>query len=176
MKAESINIRAKIREVRDFPRKGTNFKDITPALEDREIFSYIIDSLAREFSGKKIDKIVGIDARGFLLASALAYRLKTGLAIARKKGKLPAKTIVCEYELEYGKDTLEIRQGAVRPREKVLIVDDVLATGGTAAAAAARLVEKSKGKIVGLAFLINLSFLKGAEKLKKYSVVSLIAY
>lgn len=175
MKAKSINIRAKIREVRDFPQKGTNFKDIAPALEDRKTFSYIIDSLAREFSGKKIDKIVGIDARGFLLASALAYRLKTGLAIARKKGKLPAKTIVCEYELEYGKDTLEIRQGAVKPREKVLIVDDVLATGGTAAAAV-RLVEKSKGKIVGLAFLIDLSFLKGAEKLKKYSVVSLIAY
>lgn len=169
------NLKAKIREIQDWPQKGINFKDITPLLEDAESFKFAIDKLAEFFSDKGVEKVVGIDARGFLLASAVAYKLGAGVAIVRKKGKLPHETIVREYELEYGSNAIEMHKDAVGPKEKVIIIDDVLATGGTARAAA-DLVETLGGNIIGIGFLIDLTFLKGKEKLAKYNVFSLIQY
>jgi adenine phosphoribosyltransferase len=169
------NLKNKIREIPDFPKKGVVFKDITPLLEDAEYFRKMIRLLAEKYKSKGIKKIVAIDARGFLIASALAYKLGAGIVIARKKGKLPAPTIACDYDLEYGKEILEIHKDSINQNERVLIIDDVLATGGTALASA-KLVEKLKGKILGMAFLIELSFLKGRKKLEKYSVTSLIKY
>ena len=170
-----LNLQSKIREIPDFPKKGVSFKDITPLLEDAKYFRYLIDILFKKYKDKKIKKIVAIDARGFLIASALAYKLKTGLVIVRKKGKLPFKTVGCDYDLEYGKETLEIHKDSIKPKERILIIDDVLATGGTALAAA-KLVKKLKGRIIGISFLIELLFLNGRKKLKKYNVVSLIQY
>ena len=170
-----LNLQSKIREIPDFPKKGVSFKDITPLLEDAKYFRYLIDILFKKYKDKKIKKIVAIDARGFLIASALAYKLKTGLVIVRKKGKLPFKTVGCDYDLEYGKETLEIHKDSIKPKERILIIDDVLATGGTALAAA-KLVEKLKGKIIGISFLIELLFLNGRKKLKKYKVDSLVQY
>ncbi|OGZ37971.1 MAG: adenine phosphoribosyltransferase [Candidatus Portnoybacteria bacterium RIFCSPLOWO2_01_FULL_43_11] len=170
-----MNLQSKIREIPDFPKKGVSFKDITPLLENAKYFRYLIDILFKKYKDKKIKKIVAIDARGFLIASALAYKLKTGIVIVRKKGKLPFKTVGCDYDLEYGKETLEIHKDSIKPKERILIIDDVLATGGTALAAA-KLVEKLKGKIIGISFLIELLFLNGRKKLKKYNVVSLIQY
>lgn len=171
------NFKSKIREIPDFPKKGVNFKDITPLLEDSRYFKAAINLLAKYSHNPtmQVDKIAAIDARGFLLASALAYKLGAGIVIVRKKGKLPYKKISCEYDLEYGKETLEIHKDSIKPNERILIVDDVLATGGTALAAA-KLVEKLKGKIVGIVFLVELSFLNGREKLKKYKTVSLMKY
>jgi len=169
------DLKTKIREISDFPKKGINFKDITPLLEDARRFKQAIDLFVKEYKSKGIKKIIAIDARGFLIASALAYKLGSGIVIVRKKGKLPYKTIGCDYDLEYGKETLEIHQDSIKPGEKILIVDDVLATGGTALASA-QLVEKLKGQIVGLAFLIELSFLQGREKLKKFKIISLVKY
>jgi len=170
-----VDLKSKIREIPDWPQKGINFKDITPLLEDAESFKFAIDKLAEFFSDKCVEKVVGIDARGFLLASAVAYKLGAGVAIVRKKGKLPHETIIREYELEYGKNAIEMHKDAVKPKEKVVIIDDVLATGGTAKAAA-DLVETLGGNIIGLGFLIDLTFLKGKEKLAKYNVFSLICY
>jgi len=170
-----IDLKSKIREVPDFPKKGVSFKDITPLLEDSKYFQFIIDSLYKEFVKVRPKKIIALDARGFLLASALAYKLGAGIVIARKKGKLPHKTIACEYNLEYGKETLEIHESSIKPGERVLIIDDVLATGGTAYAAV-KLAEKLKAKIVGIGFLIELKFLNGRKKLKKYKIFSLIEY
>lgn len=158
-------IKEKIREIPDWPKPGINFKDITPLLEDKKLFSKTIDELARPYLNQKIDKIVGIDARGFLLASALAYKLKTGIAIVRKKGKLPAKTISKKYALEYGSNTIEIHQDSILPGEKILLVDDVLATGGTMKATI-DLIKKLEGKIIGINFLIELDYLKGRKILK----------
>lgn len=169
------NLKEKIREIPDWPRKGVNFKDITPLLEDADYFKFIVDRLAEFFAGKEVEKVVGIDARGFLLASAVAYKLGVGVAIVRKKGKLPHKTIVREYELEYGSNAIEMHKDAVKPKERVIIIDDVLATGGTAKATA-DLVEELGGDIIGLGFLIDLTFLKGKEKLSGYNVYSLIQY
>ncbi len=125
-------IKSKIREIPNWPKAGISFKDITPLLQDKKAFYQMINLLAAPYRGKKIDKIVGIDARGFILAAALAYKLKTGLAIIRKKGKLPAKTISQEYALEYGSNTIEMHEDAILPNEKVLLVDDVYTTGATA--------------------------------------------
>jgi len=169
------NLKEKIREIPDWPQKGVNFKDITPLLEDAESFKFAIDKLADFFRDKKVEKVVGIDARGFLLASAVAYKLGAGIAIVRKKGKLPYETIIREYELEYGSNTIEMHKDAIKPKEKTIIIDDVLATGGTAQATA-HLVESLGGEIVGLGFLIDLTFLKGKEKLSKYDIYSLIEY
>lgn len=171
----AVDLKAKIREIPDWPQKGINFKDITPLLEDAESFKFAIDKLAELFSGQGVEKVVGIDARGFLLASAVAYKLGAGVAIVRKKGKLPHETIVREYELEYGSNVIEMHKDAIKPKEKVIIIDDVLATGGTAKAAAS-LVETLGGDIIGIGFLIDLTFLKGKEKLAKYNVFSLIYY
>lgn len=168
-------IKSKIREIPDWPKKGVNFKDITPLIEDSLAFRKIINALAKPYLNKKIDKIIGIDARGFILAAALAYKLKSGVAIVRKKGKLPSKIVSKKYALEYGSNTIEMHKDTILPGEKVLLVDDVLATGGTMKATI-DLVKKLKGKIIGVDFLIELSYLKGRQKLKGYKVRSLLKY
>ena len=168
-------IKSKIREIPDWPKKGVNFKDITPLLQDKKCFCKTIDFLAVPYLKEKVDKVVGIDARGFILAAAMAYKLKTGLTIVRKKGKLPPKTVSEKYSLEYASNVLEMRQDAILPGERVLIVDDVLATGGTMKAAV-NLVKKLKGKIVGIAFLIELNYLKGRKNLKGQKIKSLLKY
>ena len=165
--------RRKIRDVKHFPIKGITFKDITPLLEDAEIFRSLIEGLAGHFKDKRVDKVVGIDARGFLLASAVAYLLRAGMVIVRKKGKLPYKTIMREHELEYGQGSLEIHVDAIKKGERILIIDDVLATGGTAGAAV-KLVKALGGKIVGIGFLLELSKFRGRKKLGRYSIESLI--
>lgn len=170
-----MDLKAKIRNIPDFPQKGVIFRDIGPLLEDNAAFGHVINRFVEEFKDKKIDKVVGIDARGFILASALAYRLGAGLVMVRKKGKLPYETESEEYDLEYGKATLEIHKDSVKPQEKILLIDDVLATGGTMSTTA-KLVEKLEGKIVGIAFLAILDYLSGREKLKKYRLFSLVNY
>lgn len=170
-----MNLKTKIRNVPNWPKKGVGFKDITPLLANPKYFKAVIDAIVRRAKDEKISKVVGIDARGFLLAAPVAYKLNAGLIIVRKKGKLPHHTISHEYELEYGKNTLEMHRDSIKSGERVLIVDDVLATGGTALAAA-KLVEKLGGKIAGIAFLMELSFLGGVKKLKKYNVFSLVKY
>ncbi len=168
------HLKAKIREIENFPTPGVKFKDITPLLEDPLAFKEAIDGLVKFFEGKKIDKVVGIDARGFLLASAVAYFLGSGVVIVRKKGKLPYEKILVDHNLEYGAGTLEMHTDSIKPGEKILIIDDVLATGGTAEAAL-RLAEKLGGKIVGLGFLLELP-LGGRDRLKNYEIKSLIKY
>jgi len=169
------NLRASIRSIPDWPKKGVIFRDITPILKEAKLFRFIINKLAERCKGKKIDKVVGIDARGFLLASALAYKLNVGLAIIRKKGKLPYKTIKKDYSLEYATETLEIHIDAVEKKERVLMIDDVLATGGTMKAAV-NLVEELGAKVVLILFLIELKDLKGREKLEGHLVESLIKF
>lgn len=164
-----------IRHVADFPRKGVGFKDITTLLKDGTAFRQSVDEISSKIAIKQIDKIVGIEARGFIFGAALAYRMNVGFVPVRKKGKLPARTVTQNYDLEYGTDSVEVHRDAIEAGENVLIIDDLLATGGTAAATA-KLVEKLKGKIVAMAFLIELSFLKGREKLKAYEVISIIQY
>jgi len=164
-----------IRDIPDFPKKGIIFKDITPLLKDAEAFSEMIEQFAGKYKGKKIDKIAAIESRGFIVGAALALKLGCGFIPVRKKDKLPYRTIRQEYQLEYGTDILEIHKDAVEKGENVLIVDDVLATGGTARAVC-ELIGKLNGNIVGLCFLIELKFLKGKNKLKKYKVTSLIEY
>ncbi len=168
-------IKLKIREIPNWPQNGVNFKDITPLLQDKEAFCKMIDALAAPYAEEKIDKVVGIDARGFILAAAVAYKLKTGLAIVRKKGKLPAKTISKKYSLEYASNILEMHEDAILPGERVLLIDDVLATGGTMEATA-DLVKELKGKIVGIDFLIELTYLDGRKKLKGHKINSLVKY
>lgn len=168
-------IKSKIREIPDWPQRGVNFKDITPLIKDGKTFRKVINALAKPYLNKRIDKIVGIDARGFLLAAPLAYKLKTGMVIVRKKGKLPSKTISQKYALEYGSNTIEIHKDSILPGQRVLLIDDVLATGGTMEATV-DLVKKLKGKIIGIDFLIELTFLNGASKLKGYNVKSLVRY
>lgn len=170
-----IDLKSLIREIPDWPQPGVNFKDITPLLQDATAFKEVIDRLAEPYLGQKIDLVAAIDARGFLLATAVAYKLKAGVVLVRKKGKLPWKTISQEYALEYGSNVIEMHEDAVKPGQKVLMVDDVLATGGTMAAAI-DLVKKLGGEIVGSSFLITLSFLKGKEKLGEYEVRELIEY
>ena len=161
------------RDVPDFPKKGIVFKDITTLLKDGKVFKRAIDALAAHFVGRKIDTIACIDARGFLIGAALAYKMGCGLVPIRKKGKLPWKVYRQSYDLEYGQDTLEIHQDAFKPGSRVLIVDDVLATGGTAAAVAA-LIKEMQGEIVGIAFLMELKELKGRQKLAGVDIYSLM--
>jgi len=169
------DLKSKIREIPDWPKPGVNFKDITPLLEDAEGFQEVINKLADPYLGQKINKVVGIDARGFIFAAALAYKLGAGLAIVRKKGKLPWKTIGAEYALEYAANTIEVHEDAVVPGEKVLIVDDVLATGGTMEATVG-LVKKLGGEITGISFVVELGFLEGRKKLGDNKVHSLLVY
>jgi adenine phosphoribosyltransferase len=168
-------IRALIRDVPDFPQQGIVFKDITPLLADEAGFSMAIDLIVAHFGRGNVDKVVGIEARGFIVASPVAYHFGAGFIPVRKAGKLPWESESAQYELEYGTETLEIHKDAFHPGERVLIVDDVLATGGTARATAG-LVERLGGKVVGIACLIELSFLKGRDQLQGYEFFSLITY
>ncbi|HDK36108.1 MAG TPA: adenine phosphoribosyltransferase [Bacteroidetes bacterium] len=170
-----MDLKAKIRNVPDFPKPGIGFKDITTLLKDRQAFHEAIDRLAAHFAGRDIDVVVGIESRGFLLGGALAYKWKIGLVPVRKPGKLPAATFSETYELEYGTDTLEIHKDAIQPGQKVLLIDDLLATGGTLKAAAG-LVEKCGGRVIGIGCLIELTFLNGLEKLQNYDFYSLIQF
>jgi len=168
-----VDLEQYIRDVPNFPKEGIVFKDITPLLASPEGFHAAIDTLAAEYGDVGITKVMGAEARGFIFGGALAYHLGAGFVPARKPGKLPWQTTTHEYELEYGTDSLEVHTDAVGPGDVVLIVDDVLATGGTAAAKAA-LVEKMGAKVAGFAFLIELDFLRGREKLGEPLIVSLI--
>ena len=167
------DLKRKIRDIPNFPKQGIIFKDITPLLADARSFQKVIDLFAKRYADRSIDMIVGIESRGFIFAPALAYRIGAGFVPVRKKGKLPYKTESVEYALEYGTDTVEIHQEALHAGSRVLIVDDLLATGGTARAACA-LVQKTGGQVVECAFVIELAFLKGREKLKGYEVFSLM--
>lgn len=162
-----------VRNVPDFPKPGILFKDITTVLKNKHLFTETVKQLAKQYKGKKIDKVVSVESRGFIFGAALAYQLGAGFVPVRKPNKLPAETLREEYALEYGTDALEIHLDAVKKFEKILIHDDVLATGGTAQAAI-KLVERLGGKIVGVCFLIELSFLNGREKLPNYDVLSLV--
>ena len=164
-----------IREVPDFPKPGILFYDITTLLKDKSGFKRIIDAMSEKISSHKPDLILGIEARGFIFAPALAYNLGAGFVPVRKPKKLPAETERVTYDLEYGTDTLEIHKDAVKPGSRVVIADDLLATGGTAASAV-RLAEKLGGKVAGVTFVIELEFLKGRDRLAGYDVVSLIQY
>jgi adenine phosphoribosyltransferase len=155
---------ARVRDVPDYPKPGILFKDITPLLADHAAFSAAVDALAAPYAGGQVDKIVGIEARGFILAAPVAYRIGAGLVPVRKQGKLPAATHEASYDLEYGTATLEVHQDAFAPGDRVLIVDDVLATGGTAAATI-DLVERAGGAVVGVSVLLELGFLAGRERL-----------
>jgi len=177
-RARSIDcepLKTLIREVPDFPKKGILFYDITTLLKDKTGFATLIDALAEHYLEKKVDTVVGIEARGFIFGPALAYRLNAGFVPVRKPKKLPAETARVTYDLEYGTDTLEIHKDAVEKGQRVVIVDDLLATGGTASACA-QLVESIGGVVAGLGFAVELDFLKGREKLGKYDVFSLLHY
>ncbi|HCO02219.1 MAG TPA: adenine phosphoribosyltransferase [Actinobacteria bacterium] len=168
-------IRSLIRNIPDFPQPGIQFKDITPLLADPDAFSSVIDLIVVNYGRGNIDKVVGIEARGFILAAPAAYHFGAGFVPVRKEGKLPFDTEAEEYALEYGTATLEVHRDAVRAGDRVLIVDDVLATGGTASATA-RLVERLGGKVIGIACMIELEFLKGRDAIAGYDFFSLIKY
>jgi len=168
-------IKSVIRSVPDFPKKGVIFRDITPLLKNADIFRRVVQELADRFKDAKIDAVLGIEARGFIVGSALAYLIRVPFIPARKLGKLPWRTVKETYTLEYGEDGLEIHEDAVREGEHILIIDDLLATGGTAAAAA-RLVEKVGGRVAGLGFIVELSYLKGREKIGDRRITCLAKY
>ena len=172
---KKISLKSCIRDIPDFPKEGILFKDITTLLKDRKAFKQAVDSLADKYKSKKIDSVIAVEARGFILGGAIANKLGAGFVPVRKKGKLPWKTNSVTYDLEYGTDTLEMHFDAINPGDRVLIVDDLLATGGTVKAVTG-LVEQLQGEIQGIAFLIELTFLKGKEKLSGYPVFSLIKY
>jgi adenine phosphoribosyltransferase len=169
------DIQKAIRNIPDFPTPGIQFKDITPVLGDARVFAASIDLLTRGYRAGDVDAVVGIDARGFIFAGAAALRLGAAFVPVRKKGKLPFKTYEQSYSLEYGSNTIAMHTDAFKPGSRVLLVDDLLATGGTAEAAA-QLVSKCGAKIVEVRFLIELSFLKGRERLKNYKVGSIVVY
>ncbi|MBA2717761.1 MAG: adenine phosphoribosyltransferase [Chloroflexi bacterium] len=168
-------LRAKIREIPDFPKPGILFYDITTLLKDRVAYKESIDQMLEPYLGEKIDVVVGMESRGFIFSAAMAYQLNAGLVPVRKLGKLPAETITVEYALEYGSNTLEIHRDAIAPGQKVLIVDDLLATGGTVKGTI-ELIERLKGDVVGLAFLVELNSLKGRDRLDGRRVTSVIQY
>lgn len=169
------DLKGAIRDIPDFPKKGIVFKDITTLLADAKSYHRMIDLLAHRYIGQKIDQVVGVEARGFILGAALAYKLGTGITLVRKAGKLPYKTIRQTYELEYGTDTLEIHEDAFKPGDRVVVADDLLATGGTVAAVVA-LVEKLGAEVVECAFLTELEFLGGRKKLPDGKVFSLLKF
>lgn len=170
-----MDLKSKIRVIEGFPEEGISFKDITTLVKDKDAFSEVVDRIVEDLKGREVDYIAGPEARGFLLGAAVAYALGVGFIPIRKPGKLPAKTISHEYELEYGKNTLEIHHDAIEEGKKIAIVDDLLATGGTVLSAV-KLIESIGGEVVALEFLIELEFLKGKEKLEKYYVNSLVKY
>ena len=169
------DLRAKIRDIKNFPSEGILFKDITTLLKDGPAWRFAVDSLANRYQGERVDVVVGVESRGFIFGGAIAHQLRAGFVPVRKVGKLPAKTIEVEYELEYGRDALAMHEDAISPGQRVLAVDDLLATGGTMAATL-RLVEQLGGRVVGVAFMIELAFLHGREKLKNHPLHSLIVY
>ena len=168
-------IRRVIRDIPNFPKPGIVFKDITPLLLDGPLFKRTIDLLADRYQSQRIDSVLGIESRGFIIGAALAYRLGAGFCIVRKPGKLPYETHSASYDLEYGSDTLEVHRDGLRPNARVIIADDLIATGGTASAAA-KLVSQLGGEVVECAFVIELSVLKGRDKLRPYRVFSLLQY
>jgi adenine phosphoribosyltransferase len=172
---DTERLRSLIRDVQDFPQPGIVFKDITPLLADPEAFSTVVDTIVVRFGRGNVDKVVGIEARGFIVAAPVAYHFNAGFVPVRKAGKLPWEAERESYELEYGTETLEIHRDSLGPGERVLIVDDVLATGGTARATA-RLVERLNAKVMGIACIIELSFLNGRQKLGDLDFFSLIKY
>ena len=169
------DLRAKIREVPDFPKPGILFYDITTLLKDRDAFKDAIDLLVAPYRGQRIDVVVGMESRGFIFSAPMAYTLGVGFVPVRKLGKLPSETVSVEYALEYGTNTLEIHRDAIAPGQRVLIVDDLLATGGTVSGTI-DLVRQLGGEVVSLAFLVELRFLKGRERLRGYDVHSIIEY
>ncbi|MBO2520652.1 MAG: adenine phosphoribosyltransferase [Firmicutes bacterium] len=171
----AADLKALIREIPDFPKPGIGFKDITTVLKDAGAFRQTVQLMADPFRDDKVDAVVGVESRGFILGAPIAYELGCGFVLVRKAGKLPSDTISTTYQLEYGTDTLEIHTDAISPGQRVLIVDDLLATGGTISAAA-DLVRKLSGEIVGFSFFVELKFLKGRERLKGYRVHSLVVY
>ena len=170
-----MDLKQYIRDVPDFPKQGILFKDITTLLKKPEPFQYAIDTIYDKYKNKNIDKVVSVEARGYIFGGALAYKLNCGFVPVRKPGKLPSKTIAMDYTLEYGTNTIEIHKDALKADERVLVFDDLLATGGTVEATC-RLIEKLGARIISCVFLIDLTFLKGSAKLKKYDVFSLIEY
>ena len=175
MTDKTINLRDYIRSIPDWPKKGILFRDITPLLADPNAFVSAVDALCADFAGKDIQYVAAVEARGFIFGAAVAKKLGAGFVPIRKKGKLPFKTETVTYDLEYGTDTLEVHSDAVTDGAKVLMVDDLLATGGTMAAAC-KLIEKIGGKIMGIAFLIELGELAGREKLGGYKITTCITY
>jgi adenine phosphoribosyltransferase len=172
---DADHLKKLIREIPDFPKKGILFYDITTLLKDKTGFATLIDKLSEHYISRNIDLVLGMEARGFIFAPALAYRLNAGFVPVRKPGKLPAECVKYDYSLEYGTNSLEIHRDAIKKGQRVLIVDDLLATGGTAEATA-KLAEMLGAKIAGLGFVVELEFLKGREKLKGYDVMSLLRY
>lgn len=170
-----MDLKRLVRSVPDFPKKGIVFRDIMPLLGNADALRYVVDAMFVHYFGKRIDMVVSAEARGFIFGPAVAYHLGTGFAAVRKPGKLPYKTKQVTYDLEYGTDTLAIHEDALSKGDHVLLVDDLLATGGTMAASA-KLCEQLGAKVVGVGFIIELTFLKGREKLKPYDVFSLIQY
>jgi adenine phosphoribosyltransferase len=173
MSAEGL--RAKIREIPDFPKPGILFYDVTTLLKDAEAYHESIDLMIEPYRDSRIDLVVGMESRGFIFSGPIAYQLQAGLIPVRKLGKLPAETVSVEYALEYGSNTLEIHKDAIKPGQRILIVDDLLATGGTVRGTI-ELVERLQGEIVGLAFLVELLLLKGRDRLQGYNTSSVIQY
>lgn len=170
-----MDFKKHIRVIENFPKEGISFKDITPIFQDPTLLKSLIDTIKEKVKNEKIDIVVGPESRGFLIGAPLAYALSAGFVPIRKMGKLPFETIKCDYDLEYGSDSLEIHKDAIKKGQKVLIVDDLLATGGTISSVA-KLVESLGGEIVSMNFIVELTGLKGIEKLEKYRVSSLVKY
>lgn len=170
-----MDLREQIRVIPDFPQPGVSFKDITTVLKDPQALRHVVKELAGHYVDKDVDTVVGIESRGFIFGAPLAYEMGVGFVPVRKPGKLPAETLSMEYDLEYGTDALEIHRDAIQPGQRVLIVDDLLATGGTTCATV-KLVEQLGGTVVGLAFLVELAYLKGRTRLGNREIVSLVIY
>ena len=170
-----VELKGKIRDIKDFPTDGILFKDITTLLKDGPAFRCVIDTLVKQYRAERVDVVVGVESRGFIMGGAIAHQLGAGFVPVRKPGKLPGKTIEVEYELEYGRDALAVHEDAIKPGQRVIAVDDLLATGGTMAATL-RLIRKLGGEVVGVAFMIELAFLHGRDKLKEQNLHSLIVY
>lgn len=170
-----MELKQYVRDVPDWPKKGIIFKDLTPLFKDPAAFKFALDALRNRYSETKVDKVCGVEARGFILAPTLAYMLGAGFIPVRKPKKLPWETEQVTYELEYGTDTLEMHRDAVKPGDNILLIDDLLATGGTASAVV-RLIERQGGKLAGIGFLVELGFLHGRSKLDGHDVFALIRY
>ena len=170
-----MNLKEKISEYQDFPKKGSLFRDFTPILGDPSAMSFVVEEFSKQFHPKDVDTFVGIESRGFIIASILAQKYGKGMVMLRKEGKLPGKTVKTSYTIEYGKAVLEIQKSVLNQGEKVVICDDLLATGGTAKAAA-KLVEEVGGKVTGFAFIIELTDLNGIKEINNYKTISLVQY